>query len=823
LLPLSSPWNYLGVGRYWTVANYLSIPCLVLGIALSGCDRSEQTLRLQSDQEAAENGQLINSTASPRTILNRCISRYQELQSYEDRGFVRLKYLVEGVAAEDRAPLSVAWNKSGRMGLKVYSVTAGPHGNSRWHLHLGNSHPALKDQTLSRSLPERLDFAWLLSEPLVNESLSAGLAGFPPQLDMLLSPQPLSRLVDETAELSLLNSQLIDHNRCWIISIVRGALQYRFWIDQQSLLVRRIELPPQLIPEAILSDTSTSQLQLSIELQQTSYDHEIDWDYFKCASAQDSHYVTHFVAPPLAINTSLLGKQIPAFQLRGIDGQVAYDSSFKKGRRASVLIWLADHPACLAAAEQLALTQSQLQLNFKDQSQIDYIPIWAETAPPVGLSFEQLQQQWKLPGRLAIDRDAAGRDLFGVQEAPTVVILDAQGKIQFWDVRLNPMLDRALAPLVARVAEGANLAAELINAQQTAAARHRVELFMATANDPSGEQRINTEPYPPESVQLTQIAQQNFTTRLSSLNQDSRQMIWALQNDGTLHELNWELATQATYQTGWANLGASSPVISHDSRYFAVQFDKRGVEIWDTKAEQSIRFPLPEATAVIDMKWLTLSSSKAARLAVITSANQVLLLDPANRQQLSGSCPGEPIAIVTQSIDSDVQGAVVLASGALEPLVINGESEKPSAELTAFKRPSRHRKLTFQPRTGSWCTCRTASTELTLGEGWLAKDEPALFFLDDELRPVGQYRLPAMPAGLSRFQQVTAATSPSNGAVVWAALDATGSIHLLRGDVSWFDHFRFEQRPVGIALIPSGDRLQLVVASQNSLVAYRID
>jgi hypothetical protein len=785
-----------------------------------GCDRSQQLLEKQTAEETTST-HLIQANSSPKNILQRTINRYQGLKSYQDSAFVKLAYKSDGQPTEDRAPMCIAWDKSGQIGLKVYSVTAGPTSSNRWHLSLGKTYPELDSQVLSRVVPDRVDMPWLLSEPLVSESLSAGLGGFPPQLDLLLSPQPLGRLMDEQAVIKQLESQHLEGQLCSVIRLVRIGLTYTFWIEERSGLLRRLELPTQLLPEDILSDPAISDVRLSIELAEVASDAPIDWSRFRVDVAGSKQLVQRFVPPPPQLDTRMLGEQLPAFRLLSPTGSVAYDSTARQDRKASVLMWLADHPACLAAAEQLQSIQQQIKALGIQDGVVEYVPIWAESQPPAGMTFEQLQKQWKLPGNLALDRSAAGRDLFRVQEAPTVAILDGRGKLQFVDVRLNPMLDRALTPLVSRVVEGIDVAAELKQAQAFEQVRFRAELALAASADASLDQRSYSEPYPPQSLQLVELGSCDCESRIVAFSQDSRLAVWALLSDGTLQGFDVGLKPLKKYSTTWVEAKLSNPRLtpSPDGRLFAINLPG-AIEVFDTKSQQSIRFSVPQGDSVTDLQWLRLAASQSLRLAAITTGKQVMLLDPENREQLSGSSSSDPLAIVTQSNQGDLDGLVVLSNGKLEPLKLN-KADGVSASRVNHKLPEPAKSIGFIPSHGPWHTASSTSVEQRLATGWIAGQELSLFFLDRELQPFWRYRLPYEKAMIGKHQ-IASAVSPGNSAIVWAVLDANSTIHLLRGDAMWADHFRHHARVNGIALVPTGDRLALVVASQSTIVCYEL-
>ncbi len=800
--------------------------CTLLAAFASGCDDSQPVLDGQSPPTASTPAQLVSTSVSPRSILDNCIQRYQSLKSYSDQGYVRLRYTADGKQTEDRAPMSVAWDNKGRLGLRVYSVEAGVTNDNRFHLKLGRSFPELANQTLSRSLPTKLDLGWVVAEPTVSEGLSAGLGGFPPQLDLLLSPKPLSRLTDGNAKIELLGSATLDGQVCAVVSVTQSQLTYKFWIDKTNNLLHRLELPKQLLPQDILNDSTVSDLELSVELAKPTPNEPVDWNRFRVQSQPDDYLVTQFVPPPPALQTQNLGRQIPAFRLFDAQGQVAYESAASGDRKASVLMWLADHPACLVAAEQLSVMLQQLKQAGIAERDVEVVPIWAEAKPPEAMTFSQLKQQWKLPGKLAVDQSAAGRDIFQVQEAPTVVILDSTGKLQFMDVRLNPSLDRALAPIVARVVQGVDVAAELVSSAQSADARYRATLARLAASDAPESQRSFSRSYPPESIQLVKTANHDSASRQIAIAQTFSQSSVVLLADGQLLQFdpNLKLLDSQKLQTSAPLTGKTRLQVSPDDRYVALIASESSILIHNWKTKLSLQYPVPGSGKVNDFQWLRVGASKSFRLAVATSANNVLLLDPENREQLSGTSQQTPLAILPEQASGDVDGLVVMRDKTLEQLKLS------SAANSATARPARHllsnndnkRQLNFTPNLGPWAQNDSAKSKQYLATGLLGSDEPVLFVLDDQLQPLWSYRLPTAHS-LQSLHQIAFATAPSNSATIWAILDATGTIHLLRGDVHWMDHFRNPTTPIGIAMQAVGDRLHLVVATANSLESYRLE
>ncbi len=827
------------------------IPACLLagcGLALVGCDSSNPLSDATSTREGKQ--VLTSANVSPRRVLENCVRTYQQLTSYEDRGFVQLSYRLDGEPQVDRAPLAIAWDKQGRLGMRVYSVSAGPS-DQRWQLRLaaregaalesaqsdaqfpdtqsqsGQAHTAqlansLERQVISRAVPEQVSFEWLLSDPLVAEQLAAGLAGFPPQLDLLLSPEPLSGLADASAPLSFSEAELIEQQLCHVINVNRHGAEYRLWIEQATGLLRRVQIPNQNLASEIQHDRRVSELQLTIELQQVQVNRGIDWERFEVHAHPGDQLVTHFVPPPPVIETAGLGVKIPAFFLNDPAGKLAYSSVGRSKRKATVLVWLADHPACRLAAEQLSVVEKKLTAAGVKES-VEFVAVWAEPTAPSGLSFATLVDSWKLPGKLTVDRDALGRDFFNVNEAPTVIVLDANNRVQLRESGANPILDQVLPQLLLQVAQGEDLAQQLVERNRGAATRHAAEIALSAAVDARADDM--PESYAPGVVRLTELARTTQRRGNMAATVDASQSLWLLSDAGQLESFAPLLDTATeSLQTPWnSESGALMLTASPNADYFALLSQSgRRLQVLNRRSLQNTELQLHPEGTVVDMQWLTIGGSKAPRLAVIDNRSQTILFDPSNHEQLSGRCPSPPVAILGQDrLPSSIGGLVVLANRNLEPLELDDESTlrrtlgQPASHARTAALP---KTLSFTPAAGPWNVWEDASTRWVLARGWLASDEPALFLLDNTLAPQWHYRLPSATTK-PRAALSSVAKDPGTGQAVWAISELNRTVHLVRADGA-SDHFRVRKPMVGLALTPSGARLVLTLIHADETVRY---
>ena len=814
------------------------VSALAVLFLMVACDRSHETV-----QEARQNGRQATLTATsvtPTATVDQCIAAYDRLSSYEDEGYVRLLYTLDGQDMEDRAPLSIAWDRQGNLGIHVYSVKAGPT-EMRWRLRINDN--SVDTQIISRSVPAELDLAWLLDDRLVAASLSAGLAGFPPQLDLLLSDSPLSGLLDAATSLAFMQGQSVDGRACHVIAVNHASDEYVLWIDQATMLLRRLHLPASRLPPEMLTDQRISNVQLTIELANIRTDSQVDWKRFAPPIHPQDVMVQHFVPKLQEVDTRLLNRRVPAFELQSLIGEDSiHSASLNAEGKTLVMVWLADHPACRAVCEQLADLTEWLQANDPEVAQrTQFVGVWAEPNPPAGTSFSELRRAWRIPGKLAIDRGAMGRDLLQIAEAPTLVVLDSENRVHFIDARVNPNLNNALLPVLSKLAAGENVAAAILASYENANTRWSAELSMARAMDAPANSGKLAVSYPPAFVQLTHLGVVRSNTEFLATAVDSDQFLWQLAADGQLAQASITGEIQATYETPWSeNLDPEGHVdsgaklriqVSDESRFVACgERDGHRIQMFDTKTRQNRVVLLDETSHIVDFSWVDVAGSSFPRLALVTADSQTLLLDPMDREQMRGRCNAAPQAIVSVGSDrAPIDASVVLANGRIEPLALSGETimaqspGKPvGLDISKGTIASQSKQLDFIPALGPWQKWLDKEQQFILARGWLAKDEPAVFLVDAALKPQWHFRMPVR-APSDCWQLVSVATDPISGQPTWILADAgSRTIHFFRNDGRASDHMQVSQPVMGLALAPAGASLRMRLVHPREFVDYEV-
>jgi cytochrome oxidase Cu insertion factor (SCO1/SenC/PrrC family) len=187
-----------------------------------------------------------------------------------------------------------------------------------------------------------------------------------------------------------------------------------------------------------------------------------------------------FVVPPRPLPTKLLGK-VPGefFFLDGLGERV---TSEQLRGKITVLTWYHDNPACEATLQQVALARDRLT---EDAETIAFYAVATDPTTKTNDDLLARLADWKVGMTIVRDLEAFGDKAFHIEVQPTVVVLDAEGRVQIFQAGGNPQLADQLVQIVERLKNGDNLAKEII--EQHARSQTEYEELVARGGPEPGE------------------------------------------------------------------------------------------------------------------------------------------------------------------------------------------------------------------------------------------------------------------------------------------------------------------------------------------------
>lgn len=406
---------------------------------------------------SARGGESLRPADPARQLLDAMVGRYRTADAYSDDARVRLSYRRDGEPYVDEAPLTVAFARPGRVHVRAYAAEiaiAERRLQARLVDPVTNN---MDSQRLERAISRpTITLADIYSDPTLTHFATAGLGGPAPQLELLMSDEPLAGLFDQSTKLHLDPPKKIDGSLCDLLRIETDQLTYTLWIERETLLLRRVELPP--APTGLPADPQITDVRLSIELTAAAFAVPSK-EQWQLPATDRAKVVAAFIPPPPPLASPYLGRQLPKFQLLNAEGQ-AVVSETGSDRDFTVMLWIADHPASQMAARQLQAVADQLDAKIAERTR--FLVIMAEASPEGDeASTGGLLRDWNVGLAHVNDSAAVGRDVFDVREAPTLCVLGDDGQMHWFFPRVGPEMAEQLTAVLTDLARGIDVGGEL--------------------------------------------------------------------------------------------------------------------------------------------------------------------------------------------------------------------------------------------------------------------------------------------------------------------------------------------------------------------------
>ncbi|MEM9185768.1 MAG: hypothetical protein AAGB00_04650 [Planctomycetota bacterium] len=222
-------------------------------------------------------------------VLDDMVAAYRAADTYFDNAEYHERFVQRGDGVPRRSEphqVSVAWQRPRRLrvtrqapapGGKGLRVTLACDGN-RVRLR-SSDHPA---ECIDRPAPEALQRGDILSlGEAAGTLLPVPLENLYPQLELLLSTDKSPPKLLLSADASLLPSDDLQGAACHRVRIDRPAGKYIAWIDQQTHLLRRLEMPTDEVRRQLDPKNALMRLDLWIDFKDATFNTPISVKAFQ--------------------------------------------------------------------------------------------------------------------------------------------------------------------------------------------------------------------------------------------------------------------------------------------------------------------------------------------------------------------------------------------------------------------------------------------------------------------------------------------------------------------------------------------------------------
>lgn len=807
-------------GRKCTVAriSYVYAAIVLFGtMAAVGCQSKTSTSPSPTTKTTA-------AAQTPRDIVDRTINAYKQALAYSDDGQVRLSYKQDGQSLSDSAPLSVKYSLPNLLRVDAYQAEIACDGNKLHAIIRDESTASMDGQVVVKPAPKQWTLDELYADTVLRDTLQSGLGRHPVQLELLFGEAPLVDLVKQETSLKFLDAAKLEDQRCYRIEAALADGNYVFWIDEQQFLLRRIEYPAQALLPELAKAPGVTDLKIVADFTGAKFEKQLSASTFAFKLPAGAKQVHYFVLPPQGLPSQLFGKTPGEFKLTSTDGAALESKEFQG--KLTALMWFTNDPACAWGLKQFSDA-------LKTEAVKDKVNAFVIATEDRAVTNEQLAgvlKDWDIDVPLLRDFALAGQEIFQIKNAPTLVILDKDGRVQIFEEGVSPKLAQTLPVVLERLLAGDDLSAELL-----ADARKSQEQYAQNVAIASGEQVQTAVVELPTATVADAREPQHFTRKLLWTSEDK-----ALEEPGNL------LAVSDKEQT----------------RLYVVDGSRTVVEMGqDGKVLQKHRLDLPPTGGISYLRtavnkdgkrWFVGSALLGKQLFVFDEAWQTSMRYPPDDQDHEGLHAVEIADLAGDGTPELYVGFWSLIG--IQGVTLDGKREWTNrvvpTVLSIVSTPENElgwRKILVSGDRGYLYRLnqfghqdpklevpnrqihRMSAAEWTpslmttyCGVSYLADARLLAVGLNADLQEVWNYKLPVGQFN-NQIQYLTAGRLRDPAQGEWVIAGPDGSVHIVSDDGEFSDSFAVGEILTGVAAATFGEHRVVLTATKSGVKAWKLE
>jgi cytochrome oxidase Cu insertion factor (SCO1/SenC/PrrC family) len=756
-------------------------------------------------------------------ILKQLLATYRQAKTYQDQAVVRLSFRQGDQPVHEEFPAAVAFERPNKLSLVAYQATVKCDGKELRARIDDPQTSNVDNQVVVRPAPQELKLADLASDQLLYDILSSQLRRQPIQLELLLESGGLISAFSADVACRRLADEEHGGVTCFRVEVPSPGGPFVFWVGHDDFLLRRLDYPAAALLPDLVNAPDVKDVQLYADLRGAQVGDRINRETFALEIPAGATRMKTFVVPPRPLPTKLLGKAPGEFFFLDLSGERV--TAEQLTGKIAVLTWYHDNPACEATLQQVALARERLG------GEEDAVAFYAIATDPTSMSNENLERKladWKVKLPIVRDLEAFGDKAFKIEFQPTIIVLDAEGRVQIFQPGGNPQLADQIVQIAERLKSGDNLAKEIIESH----ARQETEYHQLLARGG---------PEPGEILELPEAVirqrSQPKTLKLTELWTNSE-----IRSPGNMLLVEEPgQPTRVLVFEGWRSLvelDAAGRILARHALHLpeqsAVTFartatDKSGQRYFVAAA------PLSPQIFLFDADWKLLRTLPAADQTPL-SVMDLALSD-------LGDADGVPEILAANVADL---GLIALS---LEGEVVWRNRAFPNVTSVAPSQPD---------DIGSWAIYLAGDAGTVLRVSRFGKEEPPVAIADwpvlkltparfaganqapflaisnnlrgevfavgisGKLKEAWNYPLPA-GAHQKPIEPVTSSNLLPGRQGEWWLAGPDGSIHVISEDGEFHDSFHYGAALTGLAATNLNGRPVLLIATDTGVSAFQID
>jgi thiol-disulfide isomerase/thioredoxin/outer membrane lipoprotein-sorting protein len=772
-------------------------------------------------------------------IADKMLAAYRDARSYTDSATYVQSYSYRGEGVERELPffeMSLAYQQPNFIRLRFDEALRSDEGTARGFDIAANgtvvraSAVELPGQLLEAKAPAAITIDNYLPDPLIREVLNhRDIGDVFPQLAMLLHDDEETLVFPEDEAPRLLDEKMLSDRNCYRVATTSPKGKRIFWIDANSYVLRRMELPIEGDRRQFDPENQYTNLAVWIDFKDPTFNAKIDEETFAKELAEGDQLVRRLIPAPPAAPSERLGEELTEFKFETLDGKPVTPADLK-GKTVLLDFWQVDCAPCKAHTPDLDKVYQQLKDN--DKFAFYAVSVDGKNRVPNEIADRTLKN-WGGTFPVLRDPDFTAEKL-QVAGTPTLMLLDPDGRLQYFHIRQHRD-PKQLAELIQKVVDGADLAAEARAEHEQLTKKYEADLEAAAgsgdvlqinvARPEFGERAL------PTKVALSELWQAkpeeikapgNFLIIQEDANDEAAQpRILTLDGGQAIVEFDPAGKVVARHEipdnAAVANGFLRTAVNKNGERLIAASgVGWQKLHLFDHEWKPILAFPKDKNPGIADVQLASLAPDSDPMLYVGYWSGvgvQGVGLDGKRRWAIRSFNEVVQLTVAPADLPNSADPSAKTLWGTSDrgTIFVLGPDGKPQPEIVVGLREIMHLAIRPEPIEDA-AQCAGLAVE-TVGHYDVVGFDP-----DGEVR--WQYELPAGEYS-QQVERIQPVDLPGLGPA-WMIAAPDGSIIWLNPQGQLIDQFRYAKPLTGLSLTNTQGAAILLVSTPDSLTAWKL-
>jgi len=412
-----------------------------------------------SGPDGGEAKSILGPAAAPNEaeqLLQRMIAAFQNADSYADRGELRISFRRDGRLFESQTPFSTLLVRPNKLQMHLYQGHVVCDGTTLWGWT-----DDLPGYVLKMPHSSPLTLGEIYSDEVMRSVLSEGQVGGSLQLTMLLGSDALELIRAGGERPELLADEEIRGAPCRRVRVRRADGNLTYWIDRESLVLRRIEYPTGRALR-MTAFASATDLTMTAEFVDPQLNANIPPEAFQFDPPTTVKVVDKldpFVAvPPPPPPAQTLGQKLGDFQVKRLDGADMKRADLA-GKAAVVLFWSVERSESLSVLDRLNTVYEK----YRTRPNLQFLAVCIDAGGEAGIPDAELRDvmaRHNIVVPAARDVDYSAVRAFDAQFVPSLYLVSADGTVEDNEIGLNRNAEDELPARLDKLLSGQSLVAD---------------------------------------------------------------------------------------------------------------------------------------------------------------------------------------------------------------------------------------------------------------------------------------------------------------------------------------------------------------------------